>query len=68
MITITKNYRVKHDADGVIQYAQCKATGRFVKHIMAYAEMKCSVLTTALALTICGCSWLFALLYIFLTK
>lgn len=69
MITITKNYRVKHDVNGVIEYAQCRVTGRFVKHVMAYAELKCSsVLTTILALSMCGCAWLFGLLYLFLSK
>lgn len=68
MITITKNYRVKHDEQGVIEYAQCRVTGRFVKHVVAYTELKSSVLTTAIALAICGGAWLVVLLYIFLNK
>lgn len=67
MITITKNYRVKHDEQGVIEYAQCRVTGRFVKHVVAYTELKCSsVLTTAIALAICVGAWVVSLLYIYI--
>ena len=58
MITETKSYRVKSDDTGVIEYAQCRITGRFVKHSLAYAELQSDLITTILALGMCILSWL----------
>lgn len=38
-ITVTPSYKITYRLDGSIAYAQCKKTGKFVKHALAKAEI-----------------------------
>ena len=40
LIKITPSYKVTYKADGKIAFAQCKKTGKFVKHSLVMSDIK----------------------------